>query len=78
MVGIVTATHVECCNVQPGTCAVVVHTNIMQIPWCRYGEKRQRMVIGDTGVYDELFSYACPKFITASPPNFDAPGEQPC
>ena len=41
---------------------------------CRYGEKRQRMVLGDTGVYDELFSYACPKFITASPPNFDAPG----
>jgi len=40
----------------------------------KYGEKRQRMVLGDTGVYDELFSYACPKFITASPPNFDAPG----
>ena len=40
---------------------------------CRYGEKRQRMVGGDQGVFDELFSYACPKFITASPPNYDAP-----
>ena len=31
------------------------------------------MVLGDAGVYDELFSYACPKFITAAPPNYDAP-----
>jgi translation initiation factor 3 subunit L len=39
----------------------------------KYGEKRQRMVLGDQGVFDELFSYACPKFITASPPDYDAP-----
>ncbi len=31
------------------------------------------MVLGDQGVFDELFSYACPKFITASPPDYDAP-----
>lgn len=40
----------------------------------KYGEKRQRMIMGDVAVFDELFSYACPKFITASTPNFDAPG----
>ena len=43
----------------------------------RYGEKRQRMVLGDAGVFDELFSYACPKFITAAPPNYDAPVSVP-
>ena len=31
------------------------------------------MVLGDAGVFDELFSYACPKFITAAPPNYNAP-----
>jgi RNA polymerase I-associated factor PAF67 len=46
-------------------------------PDSRYGEKRQRMVLGDAGVFDELFSYACPKFITAAPPNYDAPVSVP-
>lgn len=27
---------------------------------------------GELGVYDELFSYACPKFITAQPPSYEA------
>ena len=41
------------------------------LPWCsprwpffaifRYGEKMHKMVRGDDNVYDELFSYACPK-----------------
>ena len=31
------------------------------------------MTRGDVGAYDELFSYACPKFITPSPPAFDSP-----
>lgn len=35
------------------------------------------MVLGDAGVFDELFSYACPKFITAAPPNYDAPVSMP-
>jgi hypothetical protein len=26
---------------------------------------------GEIPVFDELFSYACPRFITAAPPSFD-------
>ena len=32
-----------------------------------------RMVRGIDSTYEELFAYACPKFITAAPPNLDAP-----
>jgi len=43
----------------------------------KYGEKMMRMLRSDDeafGIYDELFSYACPKFITPSaPPTFEEP-----
>ncbi|GAB2284851.1 hypothetical protein Dimus_019304 [Dionaea muscipula] len=42
----------------------------------KYGEKMTRMQRYDDEafvVYDELFSYACPKFITPSAPNSDEP-----
>lgn len=42
----------------------------------KYGEKMLRMQRYDDeafGVYDELFSYACPKFITPSAPSFEEP-----
>ncbi len=39
----------------------------------KYAEKMVKMNGGDEGVFDELFSFACPKFITAAPPNFDDP-----
>ncbi|CAE6121167.1 unnamed protein product [Arabidopsis arenosa] len=42
----------------------------------KYGEKMMRMLRYDDeafGIYDELFSYACPKFITPSPPSFEEP-----
>eukprot|EP00268_Persea_americana_P012875 TRINITY_DN1553_c0_g3_i2.p1 TRINITY_DN1553_c0_g3~~TRINITY_DN1553_c0_g3_i2.p1 ORF type:complete len:196 (+),score=38.90 TRINITY_DN1553_c0_g3_i2:1000-1587(+) len=42
----------------------------------KYGEKMARMQRYDDeafALYDELFSYACPKFITPSPPNFEEP-----
>lgn len=32
-----------------------------------------KMVRGMDSTYEELFAYACPKFITAAPPNLDAP-----
>lgn len=35
------------------------------------GEKMQRLSNGEIPVYDELFSYACPHFITAAPPAYD-------
>lgn len=40
----------------------------------KYAEKMVRMAGGEEGIYDELFSYACPKFVTASPPDFADPG----
>ncbi|KFK27817.1 hypothetical protein AALP_AA8G433700 [Arabis alpina] len=42
----------------------------------KYGEKMARMQRYDDeafGVYDELFSYACPKFITPAAPSFEEP-----
>ncbi|KAM7276197.1 hypothetical protein ACFE04_018063 [Oxalis oulophora] len=42
----------------------------------KYGEKMIRMQRYDDeafAIYDELFSYACPKFITPSPPSFAEP-----
>uniref|UniRef100_A0A0D6QWN7 Eukaryotic translation initiation factor 3 subunit L n=1 Tax=Araucaria cunninghamii TaxID=56994 RepID=A0A0D6QWN7_ARACU len=39
----------------------------------KYGEKMLRMQRSDETLYDELFSYACPKFITPSAPNYDEP-----
>lgn len=42
----------------------------------KYGDKIIRMQRYDDeafAIYDELFSYACPKFITPSPPNFEEP-----
>ncbi|KAG5591946.1 hypothetical protein H5410_042460 [Solanum commersonii] len=42
----------------------------------KYGEKMARMLRYDeeaSALYDELFSYACPKFITPSAPSFEEP-----
>ena len=42
----------------------------------KYNDKMMRMQRFDDdayGLYDELFSYACPKFITPSAPVFDEP-----
>ncbi|KAF5743988.1 eukaryotic translation initiation factor 3 subunit L-like [Tripterygium wilfordii] len=42
----------------------------------KYGEKMTRMQRCDDDafiIYDELFSYACPKFITPSAPSFEEP-----
>lgn len=40
----------------------------------RLSDKVQRMQRGDESVFDEMFSFACPKFVTpAAPPSFDEP-----
>ncbi|KAF5938889.1 hypothetical protein HYC85_023148 [Camellia sinensis] len=44
--------------------------------WEKYGEKMLRMQRYDDeafALYDELFSYACPKFITPSAPSYEEP-----
>ncbi|EPS61195.1 hypothetical protein M569_13603, partial [Genlisea aurea] len=50
----------------------IVNTQLRE----KYGEKMTRMQRYDDeafALYDELFSFACPKFITPSPPSFEEP-----
>lgn len=39
----------------------------------KLGEKMVKMQMGEEAVFDELFSYACPKFITPQLPSYDDP-----
>jgi len=39
----------------------------------KHGDKMQKMTRGGESAYEELFQYACPKFITPTPPSLDAP-----
>ena len=39
----------------------------------KYAEKMAKMSAGDEAAFDELFSYACPKFVTPQPPAYDDP-----
>lgn len=45
--------------------------NVLGMLKDRNAEKMAKMARGDVNVYDELFSYACPKFITPISQNFD-------
>ena len=36
-------------------------------------DKMLKMQKGDTSVFEECFSYSCPKFISPIPPNYDTP-----
>mmetsp|Transcript_15454 Transcript_15454/g.21320 ORF Transcript_15454/g.21320 Transcript_15454/m.21320 type:complete len:522 (-) Transcript_15454:322-1887(-) len=37
----------------------------------KYNDKMVKMASGDLLLFDELYTYACPKFITPCPPNFE-------
>ncbi len=50
-----------------------VHIVVIERRARRYGEKMGKMVRGSEATYEELFSYACPKFVTCAPPNMDTP-----
>lgn len=39
----------------------------------KFGDKMVKMQMGEEAVFDELFSYACPKFITPQLPSYDDP-----
>jgi translation initiation factor 3 subunit L len=39
----------------------------------KYADKCRRLEIGDVSVYEDMVSSACPKFISASPPDDGAP-----
>mmetsp|Transcript_32450 Transcript_32450/g.39280 ORF Transcript_32450/g.39280 Transcript_32450/m.39280 type:complete len:525 (-) Transcript_32450:495-2069(-) len=47
----------------------VVNSNLRE----KYSDKMGKMVNGDEAIFDELFSFACPKFITPHPPSFEDP-----
>ncbi|KAI0075616.1 eukaryotic translation initiation factor 3 subunit 6 [Panus rudis PR-1116 ss-1] len=50
-----------------------VDDNILNIVKERYGEQLTKMSRGEEGIpaFEELFLYACPKFITANPPPYE-------
>ncbi|KAI0646279.1 eukaryotic translation initiation factor 3 subunit 6 [Trametes meyenii] len=52
-----------------------VDDNISNIVKERYGEQFTKMSRGEEGIpaFEELFLYACPKFIAANPPPYDDP-----
>lgn len=54
---------------QPKLLDDTVHTALRE----KYSDKISKMSNGEESVFDELFSYACPKFITPCPPSFDDP-----
>jgi len=49
--------------------------NILNIVKDRYGDQFAKLSRGDEGLpaFEELFLYACPKFISANPPPYDDP-----
>jgi len=54
----------------------IVDENIANISKERYGEQYAKMARGgeeSLAAFEELFLYACPKFITANPPPYDEP-----
>lgn len=40
---------------------------------CRYGEKVRSMQAGSSDTFEELFTYACPKFVSPAGPDFANP-----
>lgn len=44
-----------------------IHTQLRE----KYGDKMLRMQKGDLQVFEELFSFACPKFLSPVVPNYD-------
>lgn len=49
----------------------LIDENVLGLLKERNSEKMARMTRGDANVFDELFSYACPKFITPCPQQFE-------
>ncbi|XP_074647288.1 eukaryotic translation initiation factor 3 subunit L-like [Tubulanus polymorphus] len=46
-----------------------VHSQLRE----KFGDRMLRMQKGDTTEYENSFSFACPKFLSPVPPNYDAP-----
>jgi len=53
-------------------CPYRLEENLQTLLREKYAEKVSRMQRGDRATFEELFSFACPKFVDPSPPNYDA------
>jgi translation initiation factor 3 subunit L len=62
-----------CLSLCPQRVDETVHTTLRE----KYSDKMVRMQKGDEACFEELFSYACPKFINPAPPNFALTLEDP-
>jgi len=51
-------------------CPQRVDENVHTLLRDKYADKMLKMQRGDEATFEELFSYACPKFVTPSPPNY--------
>jgi len=58
-------------------CPQRVDENIHSVLREKYADKMQKMQKGDEETFDELFVYACPKFINPAPPNYSLILEDP-
>ena len=53
-------------------CPYRLEENLQALLREKYAEKVSRLQRGDRTTFEELFSFACPKFVDPSPPNYDA------
>jgi len=52
-------------------CPYRLEENLQSLLREKYAEKVQRMGRGESLVYEEIFQFACPKFVTPAPPNYE-------
>jgi len=62
-----------CLSLSPQRVEETVHTLLRD----KFADKILKMQKGDEATFEELFSYACPKFVTPSSPNYAAAIEDP-
>ena len=58
-------------------CPQRVDENVHTILREKYSDKMQKMQKGDSQVFEELFHFACPKFVTPAPPPYSIALEDP-
>jgi translation initiation factor 3 subunit L len=55
-------------------CPYCLEENLQVLLREKYEERVQRMARGERTCFEELFQFACPKFVDPSPPNYEATG----
>ena len=52
---------------------IIIYNIIIFVIIFRYGEKMRSMGAGAAATYEELFAYACPKFVAPNAPDYTNP-----